>query len=134
MRRDEHAVIVRRDDGGYEAVLWNLCGEKKEDVELFLSFPVETDSAALVDLVDEETCNPLACWHRMGEPADLTAEQAAFLRAAGQPAREVKEAVQNEKGAGVTLTLAPNALVRMRVVPVKKVSDRGYDYNWYCEN
>ena len=47
------------------------------------------DCAALVDLVDEETCNPLACWHRMGEPADLTEEQLAFLKAAGQPAKKV---------------------------------------------
>ena len=132
--RDEHAVIVRREDGGYEAVLWNLCreGQEKEPLELSLCFPAAGDAAAMIERVDEECCNPLACWHRMGEPADLTAEQIAFLRAAGQPAREVVETEQKKEGAGVTLTLAPNALVRLRVVPVKKSSDPGYDYSWYC--
>jgi xylan 1,4-beta-xylosidase len=132
--RNEHAVIVRREDGGYEAVLWNLCRENEaEDLELSLVFPVDGDAAALVDLVDEETCNPLACWHRMGEPADLTAEQLDFLRAAGQPARTVLTPEKHGEGAGVTLNLAPNALVRLRVVPVTASSDPGYDYSWYCK-
>ena len=130
--KNEHAVIVRREDGGYEAVLWNLCRGEKEVLELSLTFPMAGDSAALVDLVDEESCNPLACWHRMGEPADLTEEQLAFLRAAGQPARKVLEPEQTKEGARVSLTLAPNALVRVRMIPVEKSSDPGYDYNWYC--
>ena len=130
--RNEHAVIVRREDGGYEAVLWNLCKEgQKEPLELSLTFPVSGDAAALIDLVDEETCNPLACWHRMGEPADLTEEQLSFLRAAGQPARKVLEPEQDQEGAVVRLALAPNALVRLRLLPVTKSSDPGYDYNWY---
>ena len=130
--RDEHAVIVRREDGGYEAVLWNLCESgKKESLELSLTFPLEGQSAALVDLVDEETCNPLACWHRMGEPADLTEEQLSFLRAAGQPARRLADTKKEGAGTGVSLTLAPNALLRLRLLPVVPVSDPGYDYDWY---
>ena len=130
--RDEHAVIVRRDDGGYEAVLWNLPEEgKKEPVCLELSFPMEQDSAALVELVDEETCNPLACWHRMGEPADLNEEQLAFLRAAGQPARKVLETRKEGAETRVSLELAPNALVRLRLLPVTRTTDPGYDYEWY---
>ena len=131
--RDEHAVITRREDGGWEAVLWNLCGEDRaEDLELSLTLPMAGDCAAMIDLVDEENCNPLACWHRMGEPADLTGEQLAFLRAAGQPARKVLTPERCADGAKITLTLAPNALVRLRVVPVTKSSDPGYDYSWYC--
>ena len=114
-------------------MLWNLCGEDRaEDLELSLAFPMEGDAAALVELVDEETCNPLACWHRMGEPADLTEEQLAFLRAAGQPARKVIVPEQREDGKAVTLTLKPNALVRLRLIPVEKSSDPGYEYSWYC--
>ena len=131
--RDEHAVITRREDGGWEAVLWNFCGEDRaEDLELSLTLPMAGDCAAMIDLVDEENCNPLACWHRMGEPADLTGEQLAFLRAAGQPARKVLTPERCADGAKITLTLAPNALVRLRVVPVTKSSDPGYDYSWYC--
>ncbi len=134
VRRDENSVIVRREDGGYEAVLWNLCnGEEKEALELSLAFPVEGNTAALLDVVDGESCNPLACWHRMGEPADLDEEQLAFLRAAGQPARKVLTPEQSEDGARVTLALAPNAVVRLRLLPAPKASDPGYDYSWYCE-
>ena len=73
--------------------------------------------------------NPLRCWHRMGEPADLTQEQLEFLRAAGQPAHETLPVEQGK----LSLTLAPNAVVRLRVVPVVKTEETGYDYSWYCE-
>jgi len=130
--RDEHAVVVRREDGGYEAVLWNLCGDEKDSVTLDLTFPLDSDAAALIDLVDEEICNPLACWHRMGEPADLTAEQLEFLRAAGQPAKKVLIPEKTKQGQRISLTLSPNALLRLRMVPVIPSSDKGYDYSWYC--
>jgi len=132
--RNGHAVVVRREDGGYEAVLWNLCGEdKKEDLELALILPLEGEAAALTETVDEETCNPLDCWHRMGEPADLTGEQLAFLRAAGQSARRVLVPECCPEGMKVTLTLRPNALVRLRVIPVTRTTEPGYDYSWYCK-
>ena len=130
--RDENAVVVRREDGGYEAVLWNLCREERESAELSLSFPMDADAAALVDLVDEETCNPLACWHRMGEPADLTDEQLSFLRAAGQPARRVLLPEKAGAECRVSLTLGPNAVARLRLLPVTRTEDPGYDWSWYC--
>ena len=129
---NQPALVRPREDGGYEAVLWNLCKEDRaEDLELSLCFPVEGDSAALTDLVDEETCNPLACWHRMGEPANLTGEQLAFLQAAGQPARKVLAPEKCAEGAKIVLTLEPNALVRLRIIPAEASSDPGYDYGWY---
>ncbi|MBR6966820.1 MAG: xylan 1,4-beta-xylosidase [Clostridia bacterium] len=131
--RNENAVVVHRPDGGYEAVLWNLCEDEKESVDLSLTFPVECDSVALLELVDGESCNPLACWHAMGEPADLTEEQLAFLRAAGQPARKALVPENKKEGTAVSLTLAPNALARLRLLPVTRSSDPGYDYNWYAE-
>ena len=131
--RDDNAVIVSREDGGYEAVLWNLCEKEPEDVTLDLSFPLEGDAAALVDLVDEETCNPLACWHRMGEPADLNAEQLEFLRAAGQPAKKVLTPEKADNAQKLTLSLRPNALLRLRLLPVEKSSEKGYEYSWYCK-
>ncbi len=131
--RNEQAVIVRREDGGYEAVLWNLCAEDRaEKLALSLTLPLKGDCAALIDLVDEDTCNPLRCWHLMGEPADLTEEQLAFLRAAGQPARKVLIPAQCGDGAKIELTLAPNALIRLRILPVEKCTDPGYEYSWYC--
>ena len=121
--RDDHAVVVRRPDGGYEAVLWNL----GEDAELTLSLPVR-NAVALIRRVDEDTCNPLRAWHRMGEPDNLNAEQLAFLRAAGQPAVETQAAPDGN----VRLTLKKNAVLSLRVLPAEPVSDDGYDYSYYC--
>ena len=130
--RNEHAVVVRREDGGYEAVLWNPgWKDGAEELELTLTVPMDGEAAALIDLVDEETCNPLACWHRMGEPADLTGEQLAFLRAAGQPARKVLTPEKCAEGLKVNLKLAPNALVRLRLISAAGTPDHGYDYSWY---
>ncbi|MBQ9301108.1 MAG: xylan 1,4-beta-xylosidase, partial [Clostridia bacterium] len=68
-------------------------------------------------------------WHLLGEPADLTGEQLAFLRAAGQPAVQAQAAPDGR----VTLSMGPNAVVRLRVLPVDKQEDPGYDYSYYCE-
>lgn len=132
--RTENAVILRREDGGYDAVVWNLCKENApEELELKLVLPMEGETAAMADLVDGESCNPLACWHRMGEPADLDGEQLAFLRAAGQPARKVLMAEKDGESAAITLVLKPDAVARLRVSPVSRNSDPGYDYSWYCK-
>ena len=122
--RDENAVIVRRADGGYEAVLWNL----GEEIEIEISLPI-SDAAALVQRVDEQRCNPLRAWHLLGEPADLSDEQLIFLRAAGQPAVETLPAPDGR----VSLTLGRNAVIGLRVLPADKQEDFGYDYSYYCK-
>ena len=128
--RDEHAVITRRTDGGYDAVVWTL----GEEAELSLTLPMKADAAVLMDLVDEESCNPLRCWHRMGEPAHLTAEQLRFLRAAGQPRQAVLESESTQEGISVRLKLKKNALARLRILSVQRTEDPGYDYSYYCED
>ncbi|MBO4367640.1 MAG: xylan 1,4-beta-xylosidase [Clostridia bacterium] len=129
--RDECAVLVRREDGGYEGVLWNLCEDGERKLEITLSVPMEAASA-LAERVDEKTCNPLRAWHEMGEPADLDPEQLAFLRAAGQPAAETLSAEVRDGIAVIRLELEKNALVHLRVLPVKRQRDEGYDYSYYC--
>ncbi len=126
--RDENAVCVRRADGGYEAVLWNL---GTEALELTMSLPMAGKAAALVERVDEECCNPLKCWHLMGEPADLTGEQLEFLKAAGQPAREALTPREEGENKALTLTLGKNAVIRLRLTPANECQDPGYDYAYY---
>lgn len=128
--RDDNAVIVKRPDGGFEAVLWNLYGE---DQQLTLVFPMEGPAAALTETVDEDHGNPLRCWHLMGEPAELTQEQLSFLRAAGQPGRAVltPEDVNGEKR--VTVVLKKMGVTRLRLMPAESGSDTGYDYGYYCK-
>ena len=115
--RDENAVAVRRPDGGYELVLWNLDGDR----EVEISVPVR--GVALLERVGD----PLAAWHRMGEPASLTKEQLAFLQAAGQPAPEALDAAEGT----VRLTLKKYDVARLRVLPATKTEEFGYDYNYY---
>ena len=115
--RDEHAVAVRRPDGGYELVLWNLDGDR----EVEISVPVR--GVALLERVGD----PLAAWHRMGEPASLTKEQLAFLQAAGQPVPEALDAAEGT----VRLTLKKYDVARLRVLPATKTEEFGYDYNYY---
>ncbi len=70
----------------------------------------------------------------MGEPAHLTEEQLSFLKAAGQPARRMLPTESAGENTRDSLTLAPNALARLRILPVTKTTSPGYDYSWYCES
>ena len=131
--RDDCAVLMRREDGGYEGVLWNLCEDGEKELEITVTVPMQDEAAVLAERVDERTCNPLRAWHMMGEPEDLSSEQLAFLRAAGQPAAEMPEAEMKDGAAVVHLTLNRNALVHLRILPTERRSDEGYDYSYYCE-
>ena len=128
--RDEHAVITKRTDGGYDAVVWSL----EEEADLSLSLPMRHDAIALMDIVDEEGCSPLRCWHRMGEPAHLTGEQLEFLRASGQPRQAALTPENTDDGIRLRLKLGKNALARVRVIPVERTEDPGYDYSYYAED
>ena len=127
-------MLVRRPDGGYEGVLWNLCEDGEKTLEITLTVPMEHEAAVLMERVDERTCNPLRAWHVMGEPEDLNSEQLAFLRAAGQPSAEILKAEIQDGTATVRLTLDRNALMRIRILPAERRSGAGYDYSYYCED
>ncbi|MBQ9262806.1 MAG: xylan 1,4-beta-xylosidase [Clostridia bacterium] len=133
--KDDAAVLVKRNGGGYEGVLWNLREMgSRETLEVQLAVPIAEEAVALIDRVDEETCNPLKTWHLMGEPFDLNQEQLSFLRAVGQPRQEVVQPERDGEQAVIRLTLSPNALLRVRILPVERQLDEGYDYGYYCQD
>ena len=39
VHRDEHSVIVRKDDGSYEGVLWNLCRTDRDELTVTIALP-----------------------------------------------------------------------------------------------
>ena len=129
--RDERLVLIRRADGSYEGVAWNLCRESREALELNVSVPAEGKLALLTRTVDEVTTNPLKAWHEMGEPASLNREQLNFLRQAGQPLCASEQVEARDGAAHVTLTLRENAVTHFVLSPVKGEPDYGYDYEWY---
>jgi len=126
--RDEHAVVMKRPDGSYEGVAWNLCREERCELEISLSLPLPSRTVLMTETVDEVVCNPLKCWHDMGEPASLTPVQLRFLRQAGQP---LSETMLLEEGAQPVLKLRENAVVRFTIAASPDEPDHAYDYEWY---
>ena len=130
VHKDDHCLIMKKADGSYEGVAWNIGQAEREDAELTLALPVNGKCVLTTETVDEITCNPLKSWHDMGEPASLTDTQLRFLRQAGQPLCETKQAEAGK----FTLALRENAVVRFTVQPVNGESDFGYEYDWYIKN
>ena len=127
--KDEHCVLLKREDGSYEGVLWNLCREGREAITLTLDLPTEGQQTLMTRTVDEECCNPYKCWHEMGEPASLTQQQLLFLRQAAQPAvstRIVEGAFE--------MTLGANAVIHFTLSPYQLSPDHGHDYEWYLHH
>ena len=130
VHRDAHSVILRKADGSYEGVAWNICQDEREDVTLTLQLPLKGKHVLTTETVDETTCNPVKAWHDMGEPASLTSAQLRFLRQAGQPLCQTEQL----EGETVTVTLRENAVVRFVIASAAGESDYGYDYNWYIDH
>ncbi|MDD6049919.1 MAG: glycosyl hydrolase, partial [Clostridiales bacterium] len=130
VHRDEHSVILRKADGSYEGVAWNICKDTREDATFTLQLPLQGACVLTTETVDEATCNPLKAWHDMGEPASLTESQLRFLRQAGTPLCETTQVTDGQ----ATLLLRENAVVRFTVKAVKASPDPGYDYCWYAEH
>ncbi len=133
--RDAHTVLVRKADGSYEGVAWNLCRESREALTLDLAVPMSAPAVLTTETVDEIHSNPLKAWHDLGEPASLTDAQVRFLRQAGLPLCQTKALAPENGVAKASLTLAENAVVRYTIVPAAaEAPDFGYEYEWYRQH
>jgi len=128
--RDEYSVILRKADGSYEGVAWNIAQAERTEVAFNVELPMAGKCVLTTEMVDEVTCNPLKAWHDMGEPASLTDAQLRFLRQAGQPLCATQQ-VQDGK---ISITLRENAVVRFTVKAAPQQMEYGYNYSWYEEN
>ena len=126
--RDQNVILMRRKDGSYEGVAWNLCREGRKALEISLKLPESGAKTILTRVVDEECCNPLKMWHEMGEPASLTKEQLRILREAGQP---LSTSTLIEEGKEIGFTMKPNAVMHFTISAYHPVKEHGYDYEWY---
>ena len=134
MHRDEHSVIVRKDDGSYEGVLWNLCRTDRDELTVTIALPVGGEQTLTTETVDEVTCNPLKVWHDLGEPRSLTANQLRLLRQAGQPAADTAVLAAENGECTLQMTLRQNAVVRFTLSARNQQGDYGYDYTWYQQH
>jgi xylan 1,4-beta-xylosidase len=131
VHRSENSIVMKKDNGGYCGAAWNL-DMQNDGNELELSFALPAEKAGgfcfLTKTVDEACCNPLKLWHDMGEPANLTKEQLAFLREGANPLLSSKRLTSDGKTFDITCNLSKNAIVYFEVNPVNGSSDRGYSY------
>ena len=134
VHRDARSVILRRPDGSYEGIVWNLCREQREALDLDINLPADGPMALCLTQVDEECCNPLKAWHDMGEPASLTKAQLAFLRRAGQPLCRSQVIPCDGGQACISLQLKENAVVHFTLAPQQFQTEYGYDYQWYIDH
>ena len=130
VHRDDNCLIMKKADGSYEGVVWNIAQADRVDVQLDIALPLNGRCVLTTETVDEVTCNPLKAWHDMGEPASLTEAQLRFLRQAGQPLCQTQQ-VEDGKAA---LLLKENAVIRFTVKEVVPCQEHGYDYTWYEKN
>jgi len=130
VHRDDNCLIMKKADGSYEGVAWNIAQVERAEITLDIELPVEGKCVLTTETVDEVTCNPLKAWHDLGEPASLTDEQLRFLRQAGQP---LCQTCQAEDGK-ISILLRENAVVRFTLKAAAPQTDYGYDYSWYVEN
>ena len=120
--------VMTKNGSAYEAVLWNLEKRDGEESAFALDLPLEGDAFVSVEKVEDGGADPLKVWHEMGEPASLSRDQEALLKAAAQPVVESRVLHAGDK---LNLTLKHNAVARVRVTRRTAESDAGYDYTYY---
>ncbi len=127
--REDDCVVVKNQDGGYQAVLWNLCQDDRETREVELSLPAEDGEwVQITRMVDEEVCNPLKVWHDLGEPASLNHTQHALLRESARPLAGSKTLWPKDGRLTVTVELRENAVASVRLQKVERETSEGYEY------
>ncbi len=132
--KNEHIIVLKKPDGGYEGVAWNLCRERRESLCLTLNVPFEGQATLMTRTVDEHCCNPLKCWHDMGEPVSLSKSQLDFLQVAAQPKCGTEVLHADTGKLSFTLSLSENAVVHFSLSPYAKQGDYGYEYAWYQDH
>lgn len=123
--KDDNMVLMKREDGSFRGVAWNIVEHSKK---IKLSLPANGGYCLLTKTVDEKTCNPLKVWHDLGEPASLSEEQRRLLVEAAKPLIRTKRKEAEDGQLSVKLTLERNAVVYFEVRPGEVTPDRGYDY------
>lgn len=132
--RDEHLLVMRREDGSMEGIAWNDGRESHSAMEITLRLPMAAGRYALLMRSVDSTCDPLKAWQDMGQPASLNEDQLAYLRAAAQPTCRTK-AIEHAGGEMcLTLALEENAVTHFTLVPAPLRRDPGYDEGWYAHH
>lgn len=127
--REENFILTREKDGTLQGVFWNPVEDATEDDDLRLTFilPVNPgDYSVITRLVDESTCNPLKTWMNLGSPSNPSKEQLELLRESDRPQLRIEKRSIEDQEMKLSLTLCRNALLYLKVQPIRPSLDRGY--------
>ncbi len=132
VHRDECMLLMRRDDGSYEGIVWNECSHQHQALSIDLKLACENGRYICQgESLTEAQGNPLKAWHDMGEPASLTKAQLSFLRGVAQPLHET-DTLEAENGyLQLSLQLGENEVMHFELNHAPLKPDVGYDYQWY---
>lgn len=122
--KGEDAIFVETKDGGFRGVIWNT---SEQVLKKSILLPERNQSFFFMEKrVDQEVCNPLRVWHEMGEPSSLTTDQKELLRSAASPLILTKELSIEQTS--IELPVLPHGVTYVECYPIKRKSDRGFNY------
>ena len=127
--RDDAAVILRREDGSCQGVVWNH-KSGAGDLNLDFALPVPDGVYTLVTkTVDEDCCNPLKVWHDLGEPPCPDERQNRLLKESARPFVSTRQLTAREGQIAFSLLAKRFGVVWFSLTKRRFVGDRGYDYH-----
>lgn len=131
IHRDDKSIVLTYEDGSIRGVLWNdsLVTRTGKKMEFDLIFPEHTEGSLTLQIVDEESCNPLKVWHDLGEPASPSKEENDLLIRAAQPLVKSKRIKDTEGDLKETILVEENGVIYFEFKPGKITSDWGYSYD-----
>ncbi len=130
VHRDAHSVVMEKDDGTCEGVIWNE-GRENEAFRCTLALPGDREMWVTEERVEDGGSDPVKNWHDMGEPAVLSKETEELLRLSGMP--RVTTLRAGGAHGPYTALIRGSGVCFFRMRPLKEEQDPGYDYTYYSE-
>ncbi|MBO2517914.1 MAG: xylan 1,4-beta-xylosidase, partial [Clostridiales bacterium] len=121
---EDDAIVTLDDKGIYHGVVWNMCQGEKKEKKISLKVDRAGGYLAVLRIVDHDNGNPLRVWHEMGEPCTLSENALRVLKEAAEPAIRAFRM----EGDTLEITLSPNAVIGLELIPECKGMSPGYEY------
>ena len=128
--RDKHLILMKKEDG-YEGILWQICSDAADELEVCLTLPMSGRSFLVCEQLDANHGNPLSVWLDMGQCPNPTPAQVQLLQASAQP--YIQTIVPEEKDGLVQFVLHAfdNTVLHFALHSAPAHRDDGYDETWY---
>lgn len=128
--KDDNAVILKRKNGGYLGILWNVTtGDGEDNKNITVSLPsASREWALLTRTVDEDTCNPLKVWHDLGEHPHPDTSELQLIRESASPLVKTERLTADRDRVSHEFRLGRNSVIYFELRAESVSPDRGYHY------